>query len=187
MARAGRSRGHADHRMERRDRRLHRADRGRRTAVRDLRRAGDGDERSYLLTDGEPPHLRGPHRRRDRERLRGRRRARVPRPGGAQRPRALQEERVRQRRPHGPVRHRERGHRRDHVLVTDRNGDASTASSWNRHSRDTNRNDALLGHEGPIGARRNGPEGRHRFSLGEVGSRRRSTTRWRPCRTAPTP
>ena len=28
-----------------------------------------------------------------------------------------------------------------HVLVTDRNGDASTASSWNRHSRDTNAND----------------------------------------------
>ena len=35
-----------------------------------------------------------------------------------------------------------------HVLVTDRNGDASTASSWNRHSNGTNANDALLSHEG---------------------------------------
>lgn len=74
---------------------------------------GDGDERELPADRRRAPHLRGPHRRRDRERLRGRRRARVPRPGGAQRPRALQEERVRQRRPHGPVRHRERGHRRD--------------------------------------------------------------------------
>lgn len=30
-----------------------------------------------------------------------------------------------------------------HVLVCDRNGDASTASSWNPHSRNTNANDAL--------------------------------------------
>ncbi|MFR7670345.1 MAG: hypothetical protein ACLU0O_06310 [Collinsella sp.] len=52
--------------------------------------------------------------------------------------------------------------------VTDRNGDASTASSWNRHSRDTNANDALLGHEARSG-RRHGPAGIW-FSLGENGS-----------------
>ena len=57
-----------------------------------------------------------------------------------------------------------------HVLVTDRNGDASTASSWNRHSRDTNANDALLGHEGPIGAADMDPEAGIWFSLGEDGS-----------------
>ena len=57
-----------------------------------------------------------------------------------------------------------------HVLVTDRNGDASTASSWNRHSRDTNANDALLGHEGPIGAADMDPKAGIWFSLGEDGS-----------------
>ena len=57
-----------------------------------------------------------------------------------------------------------------HVLVTDRNGDASTASSWNRHSRDTNANDALLGHEGPIAAADMDPEAGIWFSLGEDGS-----------------
>lgn len=57
-----------------------------------------------------------------------------------------------------------------HVLVTDRNGDASTASSWNRHSRDTNANDALLGHEGPIAAADMDPKAGIWFSLGEDGS-----------------
>ena len=57
-----------------------------------------------------------------------------------------------------------------HVLVTDRNGDASTASSWNRHSSDTNANDALLGHEGPIGAAEMDPKAGIWFSLGEDGS-----------------
>ena len=57
-----------------------------------------------------------------------------------------------------------------HVLVTDRNGDASTASSWNRHSNDTNANDALLGHEGPIGAADINPKAGIWFSLGEDGS-----------------
>ena len=161
MARAGRGRGHADHRMERRGRRLHRADRGQRTAVRDLRRAGDGDERELPADRRRAPHLRGPHRRRDRERLRGRRRARVPRPGGAQRPRALQEERVRQRRPHGPVRHRERGHRRD-----SRAGHGPQRRRVDREQLEQ----ALEGHQrqrrparprGPDRCRRHGPEGRH--------------------------
>lgn len=57
-----------------------------------------------------------------------------------------------------------------HVLVADRNGDASTASSWNRHSRDTNANDALLGHEGPIAAADMDPKAGIWFSLGEDGS-----------------
>lgn len=57
-----------------------------------------------------------------------------------------------------------------HVLVTDRNGDASTASSWNRHSRDTNANDALLGHEGAIAAADMDPKAGIWFSLGEDGS-----------------
>ena len=57
-----------------------------------------------------------------------------------------------------------------HVLVTDRNGDASTSSSWNRHSRDTNANDALLGHEGPIAAADMDPKAGIWFSLGEDGS-----------------
>lgn len=57
-----------------------------------------------------------------------------------------------------------------HVLVTDRNGDASTASSWNRHSRDTNANDALLGHEGPIEPADMDPKAGIWFSLGEDGS-----------------
>ena len=57
-----------------------------------------------------------------------------------------------------------------HVLVTDRNGDASTASSWNKHSRDTNANDALLGHEGPIAAVDMDPKAGIWFSLGEDGS-----------------
>lgn len=74
-----------------------------------------------------------------------------------------------------------------HVLVTDRNGDASTASSWNRHSRDTNANDALLGHEGPLLP----PTWTRRPASGSrsarTAPRRRSTTRWRHCRTAPTP
>lgn len=57
-----------------------------------------------------------------------------------------------------------------HVLVTDRNGDASTANSWNRHSRDTSANDALLGHEDPIVADDMDPEAGIWFLLGENGS-----------------
>lgn len=57
-----------------------------------------------------------------------------------------------------------------HVLVTDRNRDASTANSWNRHSRDTNANDALLGHEDPIVADDMDPEAGIWFLLGENGS-----------------
>lgn len=57
-----------------------------------------------------------------------------------------------------------------HVLVTDRNRDASTANSWNRHSRDTNANDALLGHEDPIAVADMDPKAGIWFSLGEDGS-----------------
>ena len=57
-----------------------------------------------------------------------------------------------------------------HVLVTDRNGDASTASSWSKHSSGTNANDALLGHEGAIVAADMDPKAGIWFSLGEDGS-----------------
>ena len=56
------------------------------------------------------------------------------------------------------------------MLVTDRNGEASTASSWNRHSNGTNANDALLSHEGPIGPADMDPKAGIWFSLGEDGS-----------------
>ena len=49
-------------------------------------------------------------------------------------------------------------------------GDASTAISWNRHSRDTNANDALLGNEGAIVASDMDPKAGIWFSLGENGS-----------------
>ena len=47
---------------------------------------------------------------------------------------------------------------------------AYTASSWNRHSSDTNANDALLGHEGPIAVADMDPKAGIWFSLGEDGS-----------------
>lgn len=56
-----------------------------------------------------------------------------------------------------------------HVLVTDRNGDASTASSWNKHSNNTNGNDALIGIDG-ITAEDMDAEAGIWFALGEDGS-----------------
>ena len=56
-----------------------------------------------------------------------------------------------------------------HVIVTDRNGDASTASSWNKHSDNTNANDALIGMEG-ITAEDMDTEAGIWFSIGENGS-----------------
>ena len=67
-----------------------------------------------------------------------------------------------------------------HVLVTDRNGDASTASSWNRHSRDTNANDALLGHEDSSGPQTWTRRPASGSRSARTAPRRRSTTRWRP-------
>ena len=56
-----------------------------------------------------------------------------------------------------------------HVLVTDRNGNVSTASSWNRHSDNTNGNDGLLSSE-HIKASDMDPKAGIWFSLGEDGS-----------------
>ena len=56
-----------------------------------------------------------------------------------------------------------------HVLVTDRNGNVSTASSWNRHSDNTNGNDGLLSSES-IKAADMDPRAGVWFSLGEDGS-----------------
>lgn len=56
-----------------------------------------------------------------------------------------------------------------HVLVTDRNGNVSTASSWNRHSDNTNGNDGLLSSES-IKAADMDPKAGVWFSLGEDGS-----------------
>ena len=56
-----------------------------------------------------------------------------------------------------------------HVIVTDRNGDASTASSWNKHSNNTNANDALIGMEGITAADMDTEAGIW-FSIGENGS-----------------
>ena len=56
-----------------------------------------------------------------------------------------------------------------HVIVTDRNGDASTASSWNKHSNNTNGNDALIGMEG-IAAEDMDTEAGIWFATGEDGS-----------------
>jgi hypothetical protein len=74
-----------------------------------------------------------------------------------------------------------------HVLVTDRNGDASTASSWNRHSSDTNANDILLGLRDRLLPPTWTPRPASGSRSARTAPRRRSTTRWRPCRTAPTP
>lgn len=57
-----------------------------------------------------------------------------------------------------------------HVIVTDRNGNVSTASSWNAHSANTNGNDHLADHAGRIKASEMDPEAGVWFSLGEDGS-----------------
>nr|WP_206732603.1 VaFE repeat-containing surface-anchored protein [Trueperella pyogenes] len=56
-----------------------------------------------------------------------------------------------------------------HVLVTDRNGNVSTASSWNRHSSNTNGNDGLLSSESIKASDMDSKAGIW-FSLGEDGS-----------------
>lgn len=56
-----------------------------------------------------------------------------------------------------------------HVLVTDRNGNVSTASSWNKHSNNTNGNDGLLESESIKAADMDSKAGIW-FSLGEDGS-----------------
>ncbi len=55
-----------------------------------------------------------------------------------------------------------------HVLATDANGNASTASSWNKHSECTNGNDALLGAD-EVKASDMDPKAGIWFSLGEDG------------------
>ena len=56
-----------------------------------------------------------------------------------------------------------------HVIVTDRNGNVSTASSWNKHSDNTNGNDDLLNAESIKAADMDSKAGVW-FSLGEDGS-----------------
>ena len=56
-----------------------------------------------------------------------------------------------------------------HVIVTDRNGNVSTASSWNKHSSNTNGNDRLLKAESIKAADMDSKAGVW-FSLGEDGS-----------------
>lgn len=56
-----------------------------------------------------------------------------------------------------------------HVIVTDRNGNVSTASSWNKHSNSTNGNDRLLKAESIKAADMDSKAGVW-FSLGEDGS-----------------
>lgn len=56
-----------------------------------------------------------------------------------------------------------------HVIVTDRNGNVSTASSWNKHSDNTNGNDGLLKVESIKAADMDSKAGVW-FSLGEDGS-----------------
>ena len=56
-----------------------------------------------------------------------------------------------------------------HVIVTDRNGNVSTASSWNKHSSNTNGNDGLLKAESIKAADMDSEAGVW-FSLGEDGS-----------------
>ena len=57
-----------------------------------------------------------------------------------------------------------------HVLVTDRNGQASTAASWNKHSNNTNGNDALAGSEGVIATADIDASAGIWFALGEDGN-----------------
>ena len=56
-----------------------------------------------------------------------------------------------------------------HVLVTDKNGNVSTASSWNKHSSNTNGNDGLLSSESIKASDMDSKAGIW-FSLGEDGS-----------------
>ena len=56
-----------------------------------------------------------------------------------------------------------------HVLVTDKNGNVSTASSWNKHSDNTNGNDGLLSSESIKASDMDSKAGIW-FSLGEDGS-----------------
>ena len=56
-----------------------------------------------------------------------------------------------------------------HVLVTDRNGQASTEAGWNKHTHNTNANDHLLEAEA-IASDMMGPEAGIWFGLGEDGS-----------------
>ena len=56
-----------------------------------------------------------------------------------------------------------------HVLVTDRNGQASTEAGWNKHTENTNGNDRLLGAE-TITSDMMDPEAGIWFGLGEDGS-----------------
>ena len=56
-----------------------------------------------------------------------------------------------------------------HVLVTDKNGNVSTASSWNKHSSNTNGNDGLLSSENIKASDMDSKAGIW-FSLGEDGS-----------------
>ena len=56
-----------------------------------------------------------------------------------------------------------------HVLVTDKNGNVSTASSWNKHSDNTNGNDGLLSSENIKASDMDSKAGIW-FSLGEDGS-----------------
>ena len=56
-----------------------------------------------------------------------------------------------------------------HVIATDRNGNVSTASSWNKHSDNTNGNDGLLEAES-VKAADMDPKAGVWFSLGEDGS-----------------
>ena len=55
-----------------------------------------------------------------------------------------------QRLSHVPFRVRSLTTGEEHILVTDENGYASTASSWNAHSTDTNANDAAVGDGGEV-------------------------------------
>jgi hypothetical protein len=57
-----------------------------------------------------------------------------------------------------------------HVICTDRNGDFSTASNWNKHTRDTNANDSLIDFEGTIKASDMNSRAGVWFGLAEDGS-----------------
>lgn len=57
-----------------------------------------------------------------------------------------------------------------HVLVTDRNGQVTTQTSWNKHSNKTNGNDSLLTKQGKITAEDMDDEAGIWFSKGEDGS-----------------
>ena len=57
-----------------------------------------------------------------------------------------------------------------HVLVTDRNGQASTASDWNKHSTNTNGNDALVNADGIIATDDMDASAGIWFAMGEDGS-----------------